>query len=723
VTVLGPVREIRFVDVAGSSTNLQAIVTDIYQAVPVYLEAFKDSIFCATCRDSVTLTSGNTHLEFLASPSGPPLTSIRLVGGKTEVWVESNVPVDSTRITAQSDSAPKPAVRSPVTVLGPVREIRFVDAAGSSTNLQAIVTDVYQAVPVYLEAFKDSIFCATYRDSVTLTSGNTHLEFLASPSGPPLTSIRLVGGKAEVWVESNVPVDSTRITAQSDSAPKPAVRSPVTVLAPTLVFLDSTGQILTKLPVLDMPMGGRTTIRMELLTSTGAVCSACSDSLALAASTNRLQFLDTSGQPVTNVFLQDGKATFQLTGWAPVQSKSFSATTYTLQAGATWTPVDIDLGPITGTLMDSNADGKADLLRLTLPVDASAFKTVLVSWPDTNGVLRTHAASTPASGSNLTIGLPPFEFGATSCPVAGCTNLGQMEIVHGADTALVPFPVMDGVNPIPTLAQYRFSATGLSPDTLVVHFSEMVNHSSAAMAPWVSTGRPGVDSLGKALTPLSPGWLANGDKQAFFLVDSTNVIRTGDSLRISAKPSGALSDTSGNTPDRLAWWTPIVWGQPPPMLTLNLPHPVVQLGNVSAQPGKSPVTVLIHPDLAHPADWTSVPGSAGSGSLDTAHLSGVVVYLNRIPEKLGIYVYDNMGVLVVRQEMPSLADLVSTGVIQRDRRGNYELWLTWNGKDNQGHDAATGVYLIRVFGWLKDGTRLYFLNEIKTAGIHRTLPK
>jgi hypothetical protein len=205
-----------------------------------------------------------------------------------------------------------------------------------------------------------------------------------------------------------------------------------------------------------------------------------------------------------------------------------------------------------------------------------------------------------------------------------------------------------------------------------------------------------------------------------FLVDSNSQIRPGDSLRLSAEPTGALSDTVANAPGKLAWWTPILWGQPPAILTLTVPHPVVQLGNIRVPPNEPAVTVMIHPDLVHQSTWTPVPGSQARP--DTTRLGGVIVRLNRLPENLGIYVYDNLGVLVLRQDLPKLTDLEAAGILQRDRRGNYEVWLGWNGKDSQGRDAASGVYLIRIFGWLRDGTRLYFLNEIKTTGINRTMP-
>jgi len=255
---------------------------------------------------------------------------------------------------------------------------------------------------------------------------------------------------------------------------------------------------------------------------------------------------------------------------------------------------------------------------------------------------------------------------------------------------------------------------------VVVHFSEMVSHSNAAMAPWVSTGRPSVDSLGNALTPISPAWLADNGKEASFLVDSTFGFQFGDSLRISAAPTGALSDTSGNVPGSSAWWTPILWGQPPVTLTLGVPHPVVRFGEIPVPAEESPVTLLIYPDLTQSTVWTAPQGPTPSG-LDT-RFGGVVLRLNRIPVTLGMYVYDNLGVFVLNQDLSSLDTLISSGVLTRDRRGDYEIWLAWNGKDAKGHAAATGVYSIRVFGWLKDGGQTYLFNVLKKQGLHRLVP-
>jgi fibro-slime domain-containing protein len=598
-----------------------------------------------------------------------------------------------------------------------VRTLQFADSTGSTTNLPPVVTDVYRPVPVYIVAsLVDGAVCSTCRDSVSFAVGDSNLRILASPTGAAVTSIRLSGGKAKVWVVSGVPIDSTKLTASSDTSGL-AVRWPVSVLAPRLVFVDTSGNILSPVPALDIPLGTQSTLTVEILTSTG-LCSACTDSLTLVASSKQLLFSDPSGKPITRLLLEGGKASFQLSGWAPVQGATISVTTDHLLATAGWTPISVSLGAISGTLVDSDADGRADLLDLTLPVDASVFSAVSVSWPAQDGSLDFRSVPLSTSGKNIGVPLPPFAFGSTSCPTSGCADLGRMEIVHGTDTASIPFDVLDGVDPIPVQAQYRFSVTGTTPDTLVATFSEPVTVKGAG--PWVSTGHPGLDSLGNSLVPLAtPPTPTPDQKVVSFLLSENNGIRPDDSLRIAAKPSGALSDTAGNAPGELAWWTPIAWGQSPAMLTLLIPHPVVGIGTGSTPPDEPAVTLLIHADPTQTTQWVAAQGPT-PGGLDT-RFSGVVLRLNRIPENLGIYVYDNLGVQVLREDLPKLADLVSSGVLQRDLRGNYEIWLGWNGKDGQGRETASGVYLIRVFGWFKEANKLHFLNQIKTVGIHRTL--
>jgi hypothetical protein len=142
---------------------------------------------------------------------------------------------------------------------------------------------------------------------------------------------------------------------------------------------------------------------------------------------------------------------------------------------------------------------------------------------------------------------------------------------------------------------------------------------------------------------------------------------------------------------------------------------VVRSGTADAPSDESAITILTRPTSGD--SWTAVEGTNPSG-LDS-RFGGVTVSLNRIPQTLGIYIYDNMGVLVLNRDLSSLAQLAADGTLARTARGDYEVWLAWDGKDGQGHPAASGVYFVRIYGWISDGGNTYMLNAIKTTGFYR----
>jgi hypothetical protein len=548
--------------------------------------------------------------------------------------------------------------------------------------LGVLKADIDQAVPVYLEAYLGNDFCSTCTDDVSLTVGNGHLRLLASPTGPAISSIALVGGKAEFWAISALPIDSTSITALSDSSPLPVRRS-VQILVPRLVFVDSTGAVFSSVPPLNLAMGQTEQIRVEVLTSSG-LCSACTDSLTLSASSDHLVFTDAQGHPITRLGLSGGTASFLVSGWAPVQNASFTAATDSLRAQAEWSPISISAPVVDGLLMDSNADGRADLLQLQLPVDASAFQGVRVQWPDTNGVLETRTVPLSATGKKISVSIPPFAFGATNCPVQGCANLGQMEIVHGLDTAWIPFAVRDGVVPVIVEATLRYASSTSIRDTLRVRVSEPLRPNSGL--PWVSWGRPSIDSLGTAVDASAGGPV--DDRDLYFLVDSTFLPDALDSIRLTASPAGAASDTAGNVPLIFANWAPVERGPFPPNLSW-----VVRQGFHAG----SGTSVTTDPDLQiltrnGTGSWTVMGGT--STSQDTSAYSGLEIHLSTGVSG-AVYVYDNLGVFVAGMAIPSVDKEIAQGSIPTDSRGNAKIWLAWDGR-SRGKAAPGGVYLMRV---------------------------
>jgi hypothetical protein len=125
-----------------------------------------------------------------------------------------------------------------------------------------------------------------------------------------------------------------------------------------------------------------------------------------------------------------------------------------------------DATPRDAVLLDTDADGRADRLVLRLRAPFSGTDTIGVLWPDTNGTLQRRAvpvqgAVADSGGFRVSIDLDPFAFGATSCPAAGCQNLGYL--ASRGSTATITYPVRDGVNPIPVHARYGFSSVPSDP--------------------------------------------------------------------------------------------------------------------------------------------------------------------------------------------------------------------------------------------------------------------
>jgi len=334
--------------------------------------------------------------------------------------------------------------------------------------------------------------------------------------------------------------------------------------------------------------------------------------------------------------------------------------------------------------VDSDADGRADLLQLQLPVDASGFQGVRVEWPDTNGVLETRTVPLSATGKNISVPLAPFAFGATACPAQGCANLGQMEIVHGLDTAWIPFTVRDGVVPVIVDATLRYASSASILDTLRVRVSEPLRPNSGL--PWVSWGRASLDSSGTAVEASAGGPVDGRD--LYFLVDSTFLPDALDSIRLTASPTGAASDTAGNVPLIFANWAPVQRGPFPPNLSWVV-RQGFHAGNGASVTNDPDLQILTRNGTG---SWTVLGGT--STNQDTSAYTGLEIHLSTGVAG-AVFVYDNLGVFVAGMVIPSVDKEIAQGSIPTDSRGNAKIWLAWDGR-SRGKAAPGGVYLMRV---------------------------
>jgi hypothetical protein len=194
----------------------------------------------------------------------------------------------------------------------------------------------------------------------------------------------------------------------------------------------------------------------------------------------------------------------------------------------------------------------------------------------------------------------------------------------------------------------------------------------------------------------------------------------GDSVRIHASPGGGLTDLPGNGPERLARWAPIRFGEVPVRIAVEVPSPLlVDRGQIPAN-HEPPVSLQVRRSEAD-GTWNPLPGGP-SLTRPLRDYVGIVVTLNRIPDEGGLYVYDRLGVAVTRIDFAPVREAARAGLLERTSRGEFQILLAWNGRDDRGHDVASGVYLARIYGWLRDGSRHDAVNVVRRVGVRRPLP-
>lgn len=382
----------------------------------------------------------------------------------------------------------------------------------------------------------------------------------------------------------------------------------------------------------------------------------------------------------------------------------------------------IDRAPLSAWLFDTNADGRADRVVVRLRTPIAVVDSIGFNWPNRSGAIETRllpiqGAKRDSADRILTFDIDPFAFGATSCPSEGCQNLAWFTTSRFPDMGKVAFPLEDRVDPIILEAKYQYGYTAALPDSMLLLFSEKLE--SAGNGPWIAWGKPRLDSLGKPVLAIAePRLLA--DNRALVLLDSTFLAGKQDSVRIFAKPQGGLTDTAGNAAMAFAHWTPLVFGAPPIRITVGVPNPVMYDKGEVIPVGEDPVRILVRRSESDTISWTPLPGTKELPR-PLGQFSGITIDLNRIPDEGAMYIYDLMGVSVVKVDLSSLKAAADAGLLSRTRRGDYQIFLAWNGCDATGKKVATGIYLARVFGWIRENNVPEAVNVVKKMGIRRAL--
>lgn len=377
--------------------------------------------------------------------------------------------------------------------------------------------------------------------------------------------------------------------------------------------------------------------------------------------------------------------------------------------------------PLSATLFDTDADGRADRVVIRLRRPLAVTESVGFRWPDTSGGFQTRlllvtAARTDSGGRILTFDIEPFAFGATSCPVAGCGDLAWFASTRFGSSSTLAFPLRDGVDPIILDARLGYGSEDGVPDSLSLVFSEPL--SSSGGRPWIAWGRPGTDSLGQAVASRGNPMLVGGDR-GLIATTASFLAAPGDSVRIFAAPRGGLTDQDFNAPETLAHWTPIRFPELPIRMEVEVATPLLVDRGQILSPLEPPVSVLVRKDGRAP--WNPLPGGIPlARPLDD--YASVLVTLNRIPDDGGLFIYDRLGVAVTHLDFRAVRQAADAGLLERTRRGDYQILFAWNGCDAAGRKVATGIYLARVYGWIADDHRSGAVNVVRTIGVRRPLP-
>lgn len=439
-------------------------------------------------------------------------------------------------------------------------------------------------------------------------------------------------------------------------------------------------------------------------------CDTCSELVLLSVSSPRVRIQNPLGAAIGSVKLNKGLGSLVLVSDVPTSSISLTATVSDSASWIKWSPIRWQLPPPSDAVMlDSDGDGRADrvVVRLTKPMDSAsswAFR-----WPDTSGGLDLRVASGAAAlvdsnGLRLVFDLPPYAFGATSCPPAGCADLGAIVSSIEGDTVATAFAIRDGVPPVAMSGDLTFSGSDEIPDTLVVRFSEPVVVRTD-LSTWVGIGDPVPGAQGKPVSPWNSSilpWTYRFDSTGSIvtiLVDTNVAPGRNHKIRMNTETAGGLSDRQGNFATDTAAWGVVTVGPIRPRLAAT-PYPAVGRWD-GTQPDLSlpQLSMQIRRGFDPRGEWKTLDGQPARGVDSASGLiwPGVKVSLNGLTDG-GAYLYDNMGVFVANISLKPIVEAYDKGLIDVDPRGRYEIWISWNGVANN-RVAPSGIYLMRIVGY------------------------
>jgi len=573
--------------------------------------------------------------------------------------------------------------------------LRFVDASGNPLLERARGT----IDPARTDTVRFGLFVAgalvSQADSVVVS---------ASPwlgSALPSGGLRLKGGMGMVVATGLRPGTDggvfLKLAGGTDS-----LFAAIDVAGYRLRFVDDLGVARDSIAI-DTLVRRRVRIRLQVWNGVGPV--SMSGSVRVALSGNGPAASDSTGI-VGSVFgLSGGAATIWLGSDAALHGASAMFAIDSFGAFAKASPLAWRApAPDSAVYLDRDGDGALDQVRVHFGTPWNPANLLSLPWPDSSHALDLTKSVVSCSADSM---VATWIFSAPQFPgrtdwsgpaVSGAFSWSSSEPIS-------LFPIREGIAPVPLRARL---IRGDLVDTLRVVVSEFVVAKSGAG--WLRLGRASRNPLGDSIPRLSQTF--RGGDTLDLLVDTTFVGANGDSIRLAASPDGGIADLVGNAPGQDAAWVPLEIGKPRLKLDARAWPAVTTYAGWSIPSNEPALSWYTRPGPG--VDWKRVDGGAPRQEL--SQYAGVAIRTNRELDAGVVYLYDNSGVAVATLDLAPVFVAVRDGSVKTNARGDFEVWVAWNGKSSSGRHAASGVYLARVLAWRNTDTERAVVNHVFRLG-------
>lgn len=700
-------RGIRYVDSLGNPIVAGTpIDRDVRTSHRIWIQATTGGGICDVCTDTILL-SGSNGLVFSDLPNGAPIRSVRLASGLASVWVTGVVPVSGGFISSLLADSSTGADWTPVTFRPPF--LTWRDTLGQILPSLSLEASIPRKVVLTVNPALDTCVRCDRGVALPPIPGFT---YSSSSGGTTIDSIVLSGGSAIVWVTGGT-VASGILVARSDSLWAGATL-PANTDKLRLWIVDSVGNPLDGLSLEVLQSGS---VHLMAVQNSG-LCTVCDQTILLDANDPFVAFSAVPGGPrIQSIELVGGRARIWVSSPVTIPDGARVEASNAIFQPDSFRLLVSARPPDSAYWSDENGDGSADRLDVHFAHPWRFASSLATWWPDPTHPVDMSTAVLSLSPDSLH-GTWTFAVGIAPLTTSGSQSTG---ILAWDGRTILPFPIGERIAPVPLDAEVRFAFDDAEPDTFRVLLSEPVNGSTLVGSDWFSSGRPSTNQSGTTIPwigALPDGILSPDGKSVTFLVDATWRLVKGDSLRISPLDRGTVRDTLGNGSSETARWIPIRLGPHPLRLDIE-PYPPVRKYEEWSIPLDEPILQIF---VRSPGgSWSTLPpggaGSLGTPAQDTSHYSGIILRLNRAMTGMA-YVYDNIGISLGKVDLQPLANAVLSGLVETDRKGNYEALLAWNGMA-QFKIAPSGVYLIRVFTHYVEEGRQVWTNQTFRVGWKR----